>query len=170
MKPNKSRGFPSKIILLILFFGFLAVGIFLSINSPSKVSEVSPIKPTSIPLAIAKIGDVSIPIEIADTPEKRSLGLGHRNSLPADQGMLFVFGEGKRPVRFWMKGMEFPLDMLFISDGKVFQIVANAQPEPGVSDLNLKAYISEEPVDYVLEVNGGFAEKHGIKKGDSFSF
>lgn len=122
------------------------------------------------PVIPARLGDVNIFIEVADTPEKRALGLGQRQSLPEDHGMLFVFGEGKRPVRFWMKGMEFPLDMLFISDGKVMQITKNAEPEPNTPESSLKAYVSDQPVEYVLEVNGGFTEKHGISVSDDFIF
>jgi hypothetical protein len=79
--------------------------------------------------------------------------------------MLFLYNI-KRPAVFWMKGMRFPLDIIWIADGKVVQIDKQAPHEPGVADPDLKRYISNEPVDAVLEVNAGFAEKNGIKVGD----
>ena len=52
-----------------------------------------------------------IPVEVADTLKKRSLGLGERTSLKKGWGMLFVF-EKRKPHRFWMKDMQFPLDII----------------------------------------------------------
>jgi hypothetical protein len=58
-----------------------------------------------------------------------------------------------------------PLDMLFAdSGGRVIGIVANAEP---FSD---KAVGVEGGSEYVLEVNGGFCAKNGIKAGDRFNF
>jgi len=124
---------------------------------------------TPVPKTTIQIGETSILVELANTPESRALGLGNRDSLPMDEGMLFVFGEQAIPVNFWMKGMRFPLDMIFLANDRVVQIIKNAPPEPGVPDTNLKAYISTEPVNYVLEVNAGFVEKNDIKVGDSFT-
>ena len=54
-----------------------------------------------------------VAVEVADTPEARALGLGGHAPLEDGQGMLFVFGaRGRFP--FWMRGMTFPLDMLWL--------------------------------------------------------
>src|SRR5687767_1546471 len=39
-------------------------------------------------------------IELAATPDERAQGLMHRQSMPADHGMLFDF-QGPQPVGFW---------------------------------------------------------------------
>ncbi|MEF2071009.1 DUF192 domain-containing protein [Consotaella aegiceratis] len=105
-------------------------------------------------------GDHRIDVEIADTPDERATGLMNRNSMPADHGMLFEFGES-RPVTMWMKNTLIPLDMLFMDeDGKVTRIAVNARP------LSLALIPSGEPVRYVLELNGGAAARYGAAVGD----
>ena len=83
-----------------------------------------------------------------------------RRFLPADRGMLFDFGH-EQNVMMWMKNTYIPLDMIFISRaGVVTHIAENAEPLS-------EAIISSEGRAYgVLEVNGGFARKIGLKPGD----
>lgn len=105
------------------------------------------------------IGSTSVKLEIADTNAKRQAGLMARKSLPPNQGMLFLFDKQEKPV-FWMKDCLIPLDIIFIRKGKVVLIYKNLPPckvEP------CEYYPSVEFVDSVLEVNAGFADKHGIK-------
>ena len=105
-------------------------------------------------------GPVSIVIEVAETEKEREVGLMNRNSMPADQGMLFDFKE-TRLVTMWMKNTYIPLDMVFMDEGgKVTHVAANAQP------LDLSIISSRGPVRYVLELNGGAAARFGIKPGD----
>jgi len=113
-----------------------------------------------------KIGDKTIQVEIADTPSERRQGLSGRSSLAPDRGMLFVF-PAKQVRTFWMPNMHFGLDMLWISDNKIVNITKNASPGGENPD---KRYSSELPVNYVLEVNSGFADKHNIQPGDKVQF
>lgn len=114
----------------------------------------------------ATIGNAVVKIEIADTPSKRQKGLGGRESLATDSGMLFIFDESK-VYQFWMKGLKFPLDMIWIREGKVVDIIKNATPPlPNTPDENLPLYIPNQPVDMVLEVNSGFVDTHLIQVGD----
>ena len=68
-----------------------------------------------------------IPVEVADTLKKRSLGLGKRASLKKGWGMLFVF-EKREPHRFWMKDMQFPLDIIWLDNHRIVHIIQNAKP------------------------------------------
>ena len=105
-------------------------------------------------------GSHAIKVELAQTPETRATGLMNRESMPADQGMLFEFDE-TRPVAMWMKNTLIPLDMLFIDpDGVVKRVKTNAQP------LSLETIPSGAPVKYVLELNGGAAARFGVASGD----
>lgn len=108
-------------------------------------------------------------VELADTVEKQLLGLSGRESLPQNGGMLFIFSESHR-YTFWMKNMNFPLDIIWIKDGRVFEINANAQPEPGVKDSELKIFIPSQAVDRVLEVNAGWTSENNINPGDEVMF
>jgi uncharacterized membrane protein (UPF0127 family) len=105
-----------------------------------------------------------VTVEIADTAPARELGLMFRQRLDRDAGMLFVFKQPQH-LTFWMKNTEIPLDMIFAeADGKIAGIVANAEP---FSEQQLS--VGEES-QFVLEVNAGFAQRHGIKPGDRLQF
>lgn len=106
-------------------------------------------------------------VEVADTQEKRKIGLGRRESLASDAGMLFVF-EKPAQTSFWMKGLKFPLDFIYIRGSYVVDILENAKPPlPEQTDEQLPIYQPKEEVDKVLEVNGGVVGKLGIKVGDN---
>lgn len=99
-------------------------------------------------------------IEIADTDERRALGLMYRNSLPADAGMLFDF-KHDQDVAFWMRNTRIPLDMLFIDrTGRIVNIAERAVP------FSEETIPSAGPVLAVLELNGGTAARLGFKPGD----
>ncbi len=108
-----------------------------------------------------KIKNNIIKVEIADDFEEQIKGLSNRDNLDDDSGMLFVF-QDKQIRRFWMKNMRFPLDIIWIDDNKIVKIDKNLPPE-GENPQNI--YSSEIPVNYVLEVNGGYCDKHNIKVG-----
>lgn len=119
-----------------------------------------------------RIGDVaSFEAELAVTPDERSTGLGGRDQLPEGRGMLFVFRE-EREASFWMKGMRFPLDFVWISaERAVVDFTENVPPpEPGTPDDQLPLYLPDVPVLYVLEVNAGLIESLGIEAGDTVLF
>lgn len=101
-------------------------------------------------------------VEIADNPAERTQGLSDRASLPADNGMLFVFAD-KRVRSFWMKNMHFPLDIIWVDGDKIIGINKNLPPE-GETPAN--HYQSPGAADYVLEVNAGWADEHGVEAGD----
>ena len=106
---------------------------------------------------------VEVKVEIADTPEKRQVGLMFREKLEKNSGVLFVFEE-EQYVNFWMKNMKIPLDIIFISEnGTINEIKEDVQPcleEP------CALYPSTFPVKYVLEVNSGFCRLNNVKVGD----
>ncbi len=112
---------------------------------------------------IGKEKNVSVYVEVADEQGELRKGLMYRQSLPENQGMLFVF---KRTdvLRFWMKNTLIPLDMIFISpDFRIVNITRNAQP---CKSDPCNIYSSGAPARYVVEVNGGFCDRNGISEGD----
>lgn len=119
-----------------------------------------------LPRAVARVGSTEVMVELARTPFDQARGLGGRTTLDPDAGMLFVFPTSV-PRVFWMKDTQIPLDFLWIRAGTIVGITANVQPEPGVPDALLRRYASPSPVDHVLEVNAGWAERHGIRVGEA---
>ncbi|MCX6740536.1 MAG: DUF192 domain-containing protein [Candidatus Parcubacteria bacterium] len=145
-----------KYITYIIIIILVITMIFLFIN------EAQTQKP--LVMSVVEINNQQISVEIAKTTAEQAKGLGLRSSLAADSGMLFRFKE-KQIRFFWMKDMEFPLDIIWIADNKIVGIAAEvAAPIPGQD--NLPSYSSGMPVSDVLEVNAGYCASHNIKTGD----
>ncbi|MGS1093358.1 DUF192 domain-containing protein [Aquamicrobium terrae] len=112
------------------------------------------------PLVIAtKAGPRSFTIEVAADASERAAGLMHRQSMPDDRGMLFVFEE-TRPVSFWMKNTPMPLDLVFIAENGRIEAVLPGEP------YSIAPISPGKPARYVLELKAGTAEREGIAEGD----
>lgn len=104
-------------------------------------------------------------VEIANNSQKRERGLCCRDSLPADQGMLFVY-DLPGNYRFWMKDTRIPLDMIWVNaDKRIVHIEHSVAPE-----TYPQTFGSSEPAQYILETNAGFAKKYDLKKSDTVAF
>ncbi len=114
---------------------------------------------------LVTLADRTVSLDIAATLAQERLGLAGRSSMEDNQGMLFLFDVPDFP-EFWMKGMAFPLDIVWISGDEIVDISKNAAVEPGVADNDLKTYVSAKPADRVLELNAGWADRNGLKIGD----
>ena len=112
-----------------------------------------------------KVGRVTFVIEIAVRPEEKEKGLGGRDSLAAGTGMLFPYDHKER-YRFWMKGMRFPLDFVWITDQKVIDVTENVPPPSGEQIATVQPRV---PVSQILELNAGEVKKYRIKIGDPVS-
>ncbi len=109
-------------------------------------------------------------VEVASAPTQTERGLGYRDALAADAGMIFDLHETRVP-RFWMKGMRFPLDMVWIdAEKRVVGVTSNVPPQPDAADAELRRYSPSLPVRWVLEVNAGAASRLGLTPGTQLSF
>jgi uncharacterized membrane protein (UPF0127 family) len=130
----------------------------------SKSAAQAPAMVPQVVLSTPGHDAVTVAVEVADTPSQRQQGLMYRKSLDPDAGMLFLF-ERPQQQTFWMHNTLVPLDMFFIThDWHVLGVVENATPltdaprsVPGLSQ-------------YVLEVNAGFARRHGLGAGTSVRY
>jgi len=103
-------------------------------------------------------------VEIADTQEKREMGLKFRNSFGEVDGMFFVFSV-EDSHGFWMKDTSIPLDLIFFnSDKKVVDIFKN------MSVFSEETRYPKLPCLFVLEVEAGFCEKYGVVEGCTFDY
>ena len=112
-----------------------------------------------------KIAGQVVKVELALTSEEQAQGLSQRSELKENEGMLFVFKRtGNYP--FWMKDMNFPLDIIWISkDFSVIYIKKDARPESYP-----ETYSPSKNAIYVLEVVSGFGEKNNLQIGDRVEF
>ncbi len=117
------------------------------------------------------IADIEWAAEVADTREARRIGLGGRDSLPELSGMLFVFETGLT-TNFWMGGMKFPLDFIWISEDCTVSEITPDAPILATSTQpsNVRIYQSAVPTKYTFEINAGEAAYYDIQLGDKVRF
>ncbi len=115
------------------------------------------------------VGSAKLKIETAKTEAERTQGLSDRDNMCSDCGMLFVFDK-TGDYGIWMRRMHFDIDILWLADNKVVDITYDVRkPSPEEFESPKTIYKSKVPVDKVLEVNAGWAEKNQIKVGDIIS-
>lgn len=103
---------------------------------------------------IVNIGDKTYKCKVAETEEQKKKGLMGIETLPEDEGMLFVWDkEGTQNM--WMKNCPLPIEQIGINEDEEVTIVYQAEP-------NNETLIPFTNVKYILEVNRG----SGIKEGD----
>ncbi len=103
---------------------------------------------------------IRLNVEVADSAEERAIGLMHRQSMPYNSGMWFIY-ETPRTVAFWMRNTLIPLDMIFVDQhGEVQKIHINARP------LDETPIPGGDNIQFVLEVNAGLSERYGLGAGD----
>ena len=149
--------FPQKKILLACGI-LLVAGAFLLLYHPMPLPSNT---------HTVTIGDTTVIVEIADTDAAREQGLSDRASLQDGHGMLFVFDKPGHDG-FWMKDINFSLDMIFAdASGKIVTVDHDLSPDtynhqdPRASQV----FYPSTPALYVLEVPAGFAAAHNISQG-----
>lgn len=165
------RNFFSKhtyVIITALVFG---AGVILvtrpaDILSKPAVSAESVVK-EDISGPLVQIGKTKIQVEVVRTEAAIQKGLSGRPSIDPKSGMLFIFPQKAR-YRFWMPDMHFPIDIIWIEDDTISDITEDVSPK--FDPANPRFYLPAGPVNYVLEVNAGYAEKKGIGIGDRVMF
>jgi len=149
-----------RVLLFIVLFILIGVGVMFVLQSGLQTQNNNKSMDPQDVIFIT-IKDTRIVAEVVDTPQERTKGLSQRTELGEGQGLLFIFQKPGH-IGIWMKDMIFPIDILWFDEEKnVTDIKKNATPEsyPEVFYPSALAL-------YVLEVNVGFAEQHGIEVGD----
>jgi uncharacterized membrane protein (UPF0127 family) len=138
-------------ILVILFGAYILVGgITNLLDNKSRL--------------VAPSGTVSI--EIVYSAEERQLGLSDRPSIGDDEGMLFVFDEAALNNCFWMKDMQFPIDMVWLDeDKKVITVIESVDPS-----TYPESFCPESLAKYGLELQSAQAKVLGIEPGEKLRF
>jgi len=111
-----------------------------------------------LPTASISVGDSTVTVELADTPDLRRQGLMERTALQPDHGMLFVYPD-ERPRSFWMKNTPLPLSIAFLdTQGRIVRIA-------DMSPLDETSTPSRYPAMYALEMEQGWFTRKGIAAG-----
>lgn len=109
--------------------------------------------------ATVQIGPSVVHAEVAASQDAQIAGLSGRSYLPIDRGMLFTFAT-PGSYAFTMRGMEFPLDIIWINQGTIVHIAHRVPPGQETIDPGVTA-------TEVLEVRSGTARGAGWRIGDS---
>lgn len=115
--------------------------------------------------AVVRAGDYDIPVEVADTDTERTKGLSGRTTLEGGHGLLFSFDKPGL-YGFWMKDMQFPIDIIWIDDKwTAVGVEKGARPNSFP-----QIFYPAREVRYVLEMNAGEAERFSIAPGTKLDF
>lgn len=141
------------LIFIILIFIIFIIGVYIFLNNQNENPEVC-------------FKENCFFVELALTEGEKTKGLMFRGFLGEDKGMLFIY-EKEGIYSFWMKNTLIPLDIIWInSDKKVVHIESNVKP----CNEECKSLYPSENAQFVLEINGGLAERLNIKLGDEIKF
>ena len=139
-------------VLVIAGLIFIRLDSFLAPSSNDPAGSASP---------TVQVGGKTVRVTVADTPETRQKGLGGRNSLAPDEGMLFIFPQDGE-YGFWMKDMKFPIDILWLSSARrVVYMAQSVSP-----DTYPQTFTPTMPARYVLELPAGYAKAYTVDVGD----
>lgn len=112
-------------------------------------------------------GPSCLKVAIAQTDQELERGLQYRQTMPRDEGMLFVFPQNVE-AGFWMKNTLLPLDMIWFNEFK--RIVYIEKNAPPCLQETCPVYGPKEPIRYVLEANAGFADATDLTIGQEARF
>ncbi|NYG31149.1 DUF192 domain-containing protein [Sphaerotilus montanus] len=133
----------------------LATLVAMAMVSPGANAQTGPQK---LPTTQLTAGMHLIRAEVADDDGERQIGLMHRPSMGASDGMVFVF-EQPGVQCFWMRNTLIPLSAAFIDDSGTIVNIEDMKPQSDDS------HCSKKPVRFVLEMNKGWFDKRGLKAG-----
>ena len=130
--------------------------------APTSASKLTR-EPFTSRTTTVEVGARQLSVYVAETPEQHSVGLQGVARLGSDEGMLFGWPQPSWP-EFVIKSVPYALDIIWVGpDSRVVGVSMIAPPgTEGVAEMAS----SPEAVRWVIEVNAGWATRHGIAAGD----
>lgn len=106
---------------------------------------------------------IMLDVEVADTESKKEQGLSGRDDLEYGRGMLFPY-DNEGHYYFWMKDMNFSIDIIWINNGKIIDITSDYEPStyPG-------SVTSSDKASSILELKSGSVEQYDLEIGNSIN-
>jgi uncharacterized protein len=139
----------------------LAAALLPACGMPTGASAAPAVIPVKLPSG--KI----LQSEVMANDQDRQMGLMFRNSLALDRGLLFVFEQAGN-YSFWMKNCKFPIDIVWLDEGRKVVTVVEAAP-PCKKDP-CPSYGGMQRALYVVEMNSGQAKREKVTLGSTIEF
>lgn len=142
------------VILIIIVILLAAAAVFFKPFGPSGAKKT------------LTVGGAVFEVEVAADAVSRMNGLSGRPSLGEKEGLFFIFPEAGMHG-FWMKDMNFPIDIVWINENKIVGFSENLLPEPDRTVFTLPIYYPPSEANTVLEINAGAVSKYNLRIGDA---
>ncbi|MDR6891190.1 DUF192 domain-containing protein [Falsarthrobacter nasiphocae] len=138
----------------------MAAGFGLDAFARSRPQDLSALR-----MRTAHVRGATLTLAVADQPDSVGRGLSGQGSLGSLDGLLLVSPDSDN-TRVTMLGMNFPLDLLWVSaDGEILHVEENARA--GLWPL---WHSSPEPAAQVVELSAGSVKAHKLAAGDRITF
>ena len=154
-------------IVLLYGLGFLKVVPIENIVSAINLDEIVHTN-SSYKLANVTINGFNLLTDVPTTEDQFQKGLGIKDHLKENQGMLFIFGQPAK-YAFWMHGMKFPIDIIWV-DNKNNVVHVERNLSPCTIDLACPSYSPDKDSMYVLETTSNFSERHNVTIGTHVNY
>lgn len=115
-----------------------------------------------------KIGDIPVLAKVASTPRTQAKGYMEGTPPKDGEGMIFVY-DNEQPLAFWMKNVNFPLDIVFFDSALDYVDHLTMDEYNGSPDHLLPRYSSKKPAQFAVELPAGWCDKN-IDKNCKLSF
>lgn len=127
---------------------------------------------SGLPIERVRLDGRTFRLELAADSDSRTKGLGEREEIAKDGGMLFVFPDA-RPRTFIMRDCLVPIDIIFLDATSRIVAMHQMEVEPprkeGESDREyedrLHPYRSRWPTQFVIEIRGGLLDELKLEPG-----
>ncbi len=155
-------------VAIPVFGAFSATGCSSGITEPTPTDDNRYLVP-------ATIGGEKFVLETSLTDDQRRLGMGGREEIAEDGGMVFAFPASRKGVqKFYMADCLVDIDIAYVDDsGRVTKMYTMPKEPPRGEDETLDEYIdrlplysSGVPVRYAVELKAGTLRRLGVKEGD----
>ncbi len=171
MAPRLTRCMPAPDVLAALVLALAAVAPLPGCENGGATATSETAIPTTFPV---RLGGERFELEVAADDESRHVGLGGRERIDPNGGMLFVF---RFPAvrAFVMRDCLTAIDIAYIDvNGRIFATYTMPSEPPldpateseDAYERRLPTYSSGHPVRYVVEVAPGTFDRLGLKPGD----
>lgn len=135
--------------------------IFNSSRNSNQICDVNP----RLDSVVISANDVEFTAEIAKTGEEKARGLSDRNCINDTHAMIFPYAL-TGDYCFWMKDMNFAIDMVWLDDDKkLVNSSTNVSP-----DSYPEKFCPEKPAKYIIEFSAGTVENYNWQTGTEFKF